>query len=209
MNLIISDCSSVEDRLAWERFVLNQEGSTGYHLYSWRNVINEVFGHETIYLMGKNESGEVFGVAPLVILSSQLFGRFLISLPFLNYGGILTTNLEVRVSLEAYLEDLAASKQVDYVELRQQNVVATSWVRSERKVSMRLPIPASYEELVKGFPSKLRSQVRRAQKEGMTSRVGGTECLDEFYTVFSRCMRDLGTPVYAKGFFAKILEVFP
>jgi lipid II:glycine glycyltransferase (peptidoglycan interpeptide bridge formation enzyme) len=61
----------------------------------------------------------------------------------------------------------------------------------------------------KGFPSKLRSQVRRAQKEGMTARVGGNECLDEFYTVFSRCMRDLGTPVYAKGFFAKILEVFP
>jgi serine/alanine adding enzyme len=29
------------------------------------------------------------------------------------------------------------------------------------------------------------------------------------FTQSSRCMRDLGTPVYAKGFFAKILEVFP
>lgn len=189
--------------------MLVHECATGYHLYSWRNVIHEAFGHETIYLMGKNESGEVVCLAPLVILSSLLFGRFLISLPFLNYGGILATDQEARATLESYLEELAASKEAHHVELRHQNLVATSWVRSDRKVSMRLPLPPSYEELLKGFSSKLRSQVRRAEKEGMTARVGGTECLDEFYAVFSRCMRDLGTPVYAKSFFGKILEVFP
>ena len=209
MELIISDCSSGEDRLRWDRFVLDHECGTGYHLYSWRNVISEVFGHDTIYLMGKNESGEIVCVAPLVILSSLLFGRFLISIPFLNYGGILAINQETRASLEAYLEEIATFEEVEHVELRQQEVVATSWVRSERKVSMRLSLPSAYDDLQKQFPSKLRSQVRRAQKEGMTARVGGSECLDEFYTVFSRCMRDLGTPVYAKGFFAKILEVFP
>ena len=209
MEIIISDCSSVEDRLGWDRFVLDHECGTGYHLYSWRNVISEVFGHDTIYLMGKNESGEIVCVAPLVILSSLLFGRFLISIPFLNYGGILATNQETRASLEAYLEEIATSKKFEHVELRQQEVVATSWVRSERKVSMRLSLPSAYVDLQKQFPSKLRSQVRRAQREGMTARIGGSECLDEFYAVFTRCMRDLGTPVYAKGFFAKILDVFP
>jgi FemAB-related protein (PEP-CTERM system-associated) len=43
----------------------------------------------------------------------------------------------------------------------------------------------------------------------MLAKVGGREHLDAFYAVFSRCMRDLGTPVYAKGFFSKILEIFP
>ena len=209
MELITTNCSSGEDRLEWDRFVLDHECGTGYHLYSWNNVISEVFGHDTIYLMVKNESGVVVGVAPLVILSSRLFGGFLVSLPFLNYGGILATNQEVRASLEASVEKIAIRKNLDHVELRQQHIVATSWISSERKVSMRLSLPSTYEELQKKFPSKLRSQVRRAQKEGMTTRIGGSECLDEFYAVFSRCMRDLGTPVYAKSFFAKILEVFP
>jgi FemAB-related protein (PEP-CTERM system-associated) len=62
---------------------------------------------------------------------------------------------------------------------------------------------------MKAFPSKLRSQIRRPQKEGMTARVGGIELLGEFYRVFSRNMRDLGTPVYGKAFFRTILETFP
>ncbi len=69
--------------------------------------------------------------------------------------------------------------------------------------------PQDYETLLKAFPSKLRSQVRRAQKEGMDVRVGGTELLGDYYRVFARCMRDLGTPVYERGFFEAILETFP
>jgi FemAB-related protein (PEP-CTERM system-associated) len=43
----------------------------------------------------------------------------------------------------------------------------------------------------------------------MYSVVGREEELDSFYSVFSRNMRDLGTPVYAKSFFRNILERFP
>ena len=43
----------------------------------------------------------------------------------------------------------------------------------------------------------------------MTARVGGAECVEDFYRVFSRCMRDLGTPVYAKKFFDVLVKAFP
>jgi FemAB-related protein (PEP-CTERM system-associated) len=43
----------------------------------------------------------------------------------------------------------------------------------------------------------------------MTVRFGGEELLDDYYLVFSRCMRDLGTPVYKKHFFRTIVETFP
>ena len=33
--------------------------------------------------------------------------------------------------------------------------------------------------------------------------------MDDFYAVFSRNMRDLGTPVYGKQFFRNILDAFP
>ena len=42
----------------------------------------------------------------------------------------------------------------------------------------------------------MRNQVRKAEKSGLTVAHGGEELLPEFYSVFSRNMRDLGTPVY-------------
>jgi len=55
----------------------------------------------------------------------------------------------------------------------------------------------------------LRSQIRRPQKDGCVARVGGREELDAFYRVFAENMRDLGTPVYGKRFFRRILERLP
>lgn len=195
--------------LMWDQYVLNSAVASGYHLSGWRRVIEEAFGHSTYYLTVRGENGALCGLVPLVLLASRVFGRFLVSLPFVNYGGMITDSPEVRRLLEAGAIDQAKKLDAQHVELRQEASEETSWVSTQRKVSMRLPLPPSYDDLLKGFPSKLRSQVRRAQKEGMVARVGGVECLDEFYTVFSRCMRDLGTPVYAKSFFGKILEVFP
>ncbi|NGZ98043.1 MAG: FemAB-like protein [Nitrospira sp. WS110] len=195
--------------LAWNAYVLKSPLATGYHLVEWRRIIEEAFGHRTYYLAVKDHEGTVQGIAPLVLLASRGFGRFLVSVPFVNYGGLIADSLEGRSRLEASAIEQAKALNADHIELRHAEATDTSWVPSARKVSMRLSLPNSYEELLKGFPSKLRSQIRRAQKEGMTARVGGKECLDEFYAVFSRCMRDLGTPVYAKDFFEKILEVLP
>jgi FemAB-related protein (PEP-CTERM system-associated) len=43
----------------------------------------------------------------------------------------------------------------------------------------------------------------------MTVRIEGIDLLDDFYGVFARNMRDLGTPVYGRSFFEAILEGFP
>jgi FemAB-related protein (PEP-CTERM system-associated) len=56
---------------------------------------------------------------------------------------------------------------------------------------------------------KARNQVRKAQKSNLTVVRGGVELLGEFYEVFARNMRDLGTPVYAQHFFRTVLEAFP
>jgi hypothetical protein len=55
---------------------------------------------------------------------------------------------------------------------------------------------------------KVRNQVRKAQKENLTPVTGGVELLGEFYDVFARNMRDLGTPVYPRGLFTETLRVF-
>jgi len=74
---------------------------------------------------------------------------------------------------------------------------------------MQLELPADSDTLWKRFSSKLRAQIRRPQKAGAQCREGGVELLGDFYAVFSRNMRDLGTPVFPESMFAQILKLFP
>jgi serine/alanine adding enzyme len=197
------------DEALWDQFVLKHPQASCYHTLAWRGVISKVFGHRTFYLMVKDDRGMVRGVLPLVLTKSPMFGCFLTSMAFFNYGGILADSAETCVALLEAAVGTARSVGAAHVELRQFEPLETNWPVRSHKVSMRLSLPPDYETLMKAYPSKLRSQIRRAQKEGMDVRVGGAELLEDFYRVFARGMRDLGTPVYEKGFFQSILETFP
>jgi len=87
---------------------------------------------------------------------------------------------------------------------------AVSWTYKvlTHKVRMLLRLPESSDLLMKSFNSKLRSQIRRPGKEGLEARIGGTELLDDFYSVFLVNMRDLGSPVHGVGLFTNALSEF-
>ena len=68
-------------------------------------------------------------------------------------------------------------------------------------------LPSTVDDLWKDTDRKVRNQVRKAQKEGLVVQEGGEELVDDFYSVFSRNMRDLGTPVYPKRLFAETLAI--
>lgn len=196
------------DEAAWEQFVQSHPEACGYHAAAWGGLINRVFGHTAYYLMARDQEGQVKGVLPLVFMKSPLFGRFLTSVPFFNYGGVLFKSADAQNALLDAAAETARGLEATHIELRQLAPLEIDWPVRSHKVSMRLELPQCYEDLLKAFPSKLRSQVRRGEKEGMTSRLGGVEVLDDFYQVFARNMRDLGTPVYGKGFFREILQTF-
>jgi FemAB-related protein (PEP-CTERM system-associated) len=77
------------------------------------------------------------------------------------------------------------------------------------KVAMVLSLQPTAEAQWDALDRKLRNQVRKAEKSGLTTRVGGAELLPAFYDVLARNMRDLGSPVHSKNFFKAILETFP
>lgn len=207
MNVALLDTAA--DAALWDAFVLSQPDASGYHTLAWREVVTLVFGHPTFYLMAKDDHDTVRGVLPLVLTRSPLFGSFLTSLAFFNYGGVLAEDQKAAEELLDRAGDLARELGADHIELRQAAPLETDWPVSHHKVSMRLALPSDSEALFKAYPSKLRSQIRRGQKEGMEVRIGSGELLNDYYEVFSRCMRDLGTPVYKKEFFRAITDAFP
>lgn len=196
------------DRTAWDAFVDVTPNATPYHRSEFRDLIEKVFGHPTYYLSALTAEGGVCGVLPLVRLRSRLFGDFMVSMPYFNYGGALATESSVAEALMDRAASLGTELGVSHVEFRDVVPYDTRWPARTDKVVMELTLPDDEEALWKQVGPKIRAQVRRPHKDGREISVerGGLELLPDFYRVFAINMRDLGTPVYGKGFFREILQ---
>jgi len=201
--------ASEADASSWDAFVESQPNASGYHRYAWRGLIQRVFRHRSHYLYVRDPAGSIQGVLPLVRMKSLMFGDFLVSVPFLNYGGVLAATPAASTCLLAAAQQLGRDLGVSHIELRHVTDDLPGWPNRTDKVSMRLELPVSVEELRKKLPAAVRSQIKRPLREGASVTSGGMELLDEFYAVFAENMRDLGTPVYPSRFFAAVLEAFP
>ena len=191
----------------WQRFVNSRGDATGYHQWGWRLVIERAFGHETIYLAAKRD-GAIVGVLPLVLFRTGFFGRFISSLPFVNYGGVLTGDEAAAEALLARATEIAREERMAYIELRHGASRYPTLPSRSHKVTMLLQLPSDADAMWSRVDRKARNLVRKAEKSDLTFVSGGVELLPEFYDVFSTNMRDLGTPVYSRRFFEEVLANF-
>ncbi len=190
----------------WDDYVAGHELATAYHRATAVSIGADAFRLRTTFLTAY-EDHAIAGVLPLVEQSSRLFGRFLVSLPFMTYGGILADGEEVASALAERAALEAQERNADHVELRHTTAVpALNMVERLDKVSMILRLPNSEEALAKQLGAKLRSQIRRGEREKLELVWGGAELLPEFYQVFAPAMHALGTPVYPKKFFKVVYE---
>lgn len=212
LHVVVHPRAAIEARLpALAKFV-QASGSIvplGKHP-AWLPIFNSAMGHE-VFALEAVLAGQTFGFLPLVHVSSMLFGRFLVSLPYLNSNGAIALSSDVQVKLIERAVELAEELDVRHLELRHEKPVDHADLTAEltTKVHMRLDLPRSHEKLWKNLDAKVRNQVRKGDKQDFTVTWGGADVLPDFYEVLSENMRDLGTPVYAKRFFAEILAAFP
>ena len=205
-RLIVQPLDTVDG--AWDKFVMKAEGSSFCHLAAWRDILSDVLGTECLYSVAAADSGEWQGVLPLARVKSRMFGHYLVSLPFLNYGGPLGSPA-AQAQLVEHAVACARASHVDLLELRARAQATplglpVAW----RKVTVLLELPAGPEALWEAFSSKLRNLIRRPTKQGLEARFGGEE-REAFYEVFARTMRDLGTPVLPRAWFERIALRFP
>ena len=190
----------------WDSFLTGDPDATASHLYGWRPVIERVYRHDCPYLVAR-EHGRIAGVLPLVDVRSMTFGRFLVSMPFLNAGGPLGSPAAIEALIARALE-LGRDRRARVLELRAGRALETSLDDHTEKVECVLALPESGEALWTAFPAKLRSQIRRSQKANVEVRFGAQE-IDGFFGVFARNMRDLGSPTHPVRFFRVLAEEMP
>jgi serine/alanine adding enzyme len=193
------------DAAAWDAYTAPHPDATGYHTWAWRHVFKDALGHDSIYLIARANAA-IVGVLPLVFIKSPIFGRTLTSLAFLNYGGVVADSENAARGLLDAAGQIARRERCGHVELRHIGRKFPSLPCRQHKVTMLLPLESGMWERL---DRKVRNQVRKAQKSDLTVERGDVRLLPEFYTVFARNMRDLGTPVYSPRLFEQVLLRFP
>ncbi|MFZ5830723.1 MAG: FemAB family XrtA/PEP-CTERM system-associated protein [Planctomycetota bacterium] len=199
-----------EHTARWQQFLDRQNLCALSRHIGWLEVLKQGLQHEP-YCLEADEAGQTVGLLPLCLVSSVWFGRFLVGLPYLNSGGIVATGAEAADALATRAVELADQLNVRHLELRHEQPVDHPALKQSltTKVHMRLALPDSADALWSGFSAKVRNQIRKGEKSDLSVAWGGQELLEEFYAVFARNMRDLGTPVFGKRLFSAILAGFP
>ena len=223
----------------WDRYVRRHPQSGPFHLFGWKNVFEQVYHLPTFYLMavdgpsGHGAAGpspfQIKGILALALIRSPGRRTRLVSLPYLDVGGVLADDGHVESRLIEEAIRIAHSKQARWIELRQAvplkchslahasettmidrdlQTKVRCWQVSSHKAGLRRPLPSDSEQLMQSFKSKLRSQVKKAMKNGLICESGGAELLPVFYRVFSRNMRDLGSPIHHYRFFEAVFDTF-
>jgi FemAB-related protein (PEP-CTERM system-associated) len=192
----------------WDTFVRAQRGWTHFHLYGWKTVIERVFRHECLYLAAREPgTDKIVAILPLVRVRSVIFGHYLVSMPFVNYGGPLGTDDGIRRLTEEAVA-LASKGRARLLELRSRVDLPIDLPVSHRKLTVVLDMMPDPVKLFASLPAKLRSQIKRPRKEGIEVRFGRDQ-VGAFHEVFAQHMRDLGTPVQSRALFEAIADVFP
>lgn len=195
------------DAPAWDAFVASRPDAVAYHRWAWGEVIEGALRLPRTYLAAWSGS-RIVGVLPLVRQSLRPGHVYFTSLPFVNYAGLLAEPAAVAPLLEA-ARALVESTGARYAELRSVPGTDPPLPSTRRKVRPVLELPQDPDVLFKAFGAKLRSQVKRPLNEGMVVDVGGAELLDDVYRILSIKWRQLGSPIYRRAFFERLLEALP
>jgi len=205
-----------ENFSAWDEYVKQHDNASAYHRIAWMKAVEGGYQHKCFYWLAKELDGPVVGILPTVLIAPPFSKGSLCALPFCDVGGILADNDEVHTLLLNQAIKFCKEQNITIFDNR-------SSMESEilldakfdvkdlpaTKVRMLMALPESSEALFSGFKSKLRSQIRKSEKNGLTAQTGtSADFVNEFYQVFTRNMRDLGSPVHSKKWFESIISSY-
>ncbi|MGB3222607.1 MAG: FemAB family XrtA/PEP-CTERM system-associated protein [Desulforhopalus sp.] len=203
--------ATLADQDEWDSFVLSHPHASPYHLFAWGSAIALAYGHKSYFLVARQE-GSLVGILPLVHLKLTFFVNEFLALPFCDVGNCLSVDGEVEKKLLEEAWSLSKQLKIRNIQLRGQLLHESNYALfhqlESNKLRMLLRLPESSESLFSAFKSKLRTQIRKAEKNQVIFRWAGKDGVDSFYAVICNNMRELGSPVHSKKLFSAIMDQY-
>jgi len=201
--------AGLPDQTEIDSFLDNSQSSVPYQRLQWLLAIHKAYGHRYDYLLARTND-KLVGILPVSIFRNILGKKQFCSLPFCDVGGVVADNGAVRDKLIQCALNRAEKLQAMPLELRQRQAEKPEDIdMTGQKVSMLLDLPCSAEVLLAGFKSKLRSQIKKAEKNGLVfDFANDKKSIDDFFYVFCRNMRLLGSPTHSIRWFQALRETY-
>lgn len=195
------------DQQAWDDYVLSHHEGLAYHLFAWKMAVEKAYRFRGLYLLAERKK-QICGVLPLICFSIPFLGHKLVSLPYCDAGGTLTDDDTIAEVLLDKAKVLMRIKKTNHFKIRSLKESTATSCNSVNKVRMVLALPENAESLLKSLKSKLRSQIKKPLRDGLTAKIGGLELVPQFYTIFAENMRDLGSPVHSLPWIENIVNAY-
>jgi len=190
----------------WDSYVSGHPEATLFHGTGWQRVLERTFGYRPHHSLARRGSS-VCGVLPLYSVPTLPFGHALVSTPFAVYGGVCADDAIVAQALLDAAGALARASGARYVELRHERPIGTLPAK-DLYFTFRRAIHPEPEVNMAGIPRNQRRSIRIGEKHGLKYRIGGADLLPEFYDVYSKNIRSLGSPVFPRALFDALLEEY-
>ena len=187
----------------WNTFVHITPGATVCHRFEWKAIVEGSYGLDTYYLAVLAGDNWI-GVMPVVLMPSFPWSsRKGVSLAFCSYGDLLAAPDRDEEALRRLCLDYLRRHDIARLELRR----LAPGAMEAGEVTMLLDLGCDSERLWNGLKDKVRNQVRKAQKAGL-SGVWGNGQIDDLYRIYAHNMGRLGTPVHSRNFFRALVAEF-
>lgn len=199
------------DPCLWDAYVRAHKDGSIFHLTGWGGAVQSAYHYDALYLTAR-QGKRIVGVLPLVDVKSPLLGRSLISTPFSVGGGPLADD---NCSLEALLNEAVSIGEkagVKYLECRSNFAGGGDWIaKTGIYAAFKTTLPSSDDDHLNAIPRKRRAEIRKAiaaeQNGALTIRHDGDA--NEFYALYARSLRQLGTPIFPRSFLDGLIDAFP
>jgi serine/alanine adding enzyme len=218
MQVLNLDLNNPQSKSLWDDFCEEHQNVAHHHTTNFLDaILNQMSEHRNESIMCIDNQGSVQGILPLIGVSSPIFGKQLVSIPFYNYGGVISKRGDAKDALMMEAHNLMLIKGYKKTLIRDTEAYdgCALFQTQMHKANLVLNLPSDIKSVGAGNSkkrTKLRSQAgvasRKAEDHGVhfEQKFGGEELLSDFYMVFSEHMRDLGTPVYGKDFFIGMMK---
>ncbi|WP_440954685.1 peptidoglycan bridge formation glycyltransferase FemA/FemB family protein [Methanosarcina sp. Mfa9] len=200
INLEISELQRGDEE-GYESYIFNSDQSTFYHQIGWKNVINKSYGHKPHYLIAKQD-GIIKGILPLFLVRNKL-----VSLPFSHCGGSCADDESIENMLLNKAIEITRERKLDYLELKQ-FIKKPNLLTKYNYITFFIPLDEGIDSLWKKTRKGARRSTKKAINYGVKVSIGA-EYLDDFYMLYAKRNKELGSPIHSYTFFYNILKEFP
>ncbi|WDP90780.1 MAG: peptidoglycan bridge formation glycyltransferase FemA/FemB family protein [Desulfobacter sp.] len=197
-----------KDKEAWDEYVLNHPYGLAYHLIAWKESVEQAYNFNSLYLIAK-KGNTIKGILPLIHHHLPFLKGKLISLPFCDAAGPLADSPDTEKYLLKTAVKKASERGIKEISIRSSKPFAglnEDQIINNSKIGMILNLPDNSNILLSSFKAKLRSQIKKPLRDGLTIETSGVKLLKYFYPLFAENMHALGSPVHSKKWIESILK---